>query len=77
LDGLPVAIKDNLLVEGTQSAASSQALKGFVSPIDATTVKRLREAGSIVIGKANMDEFGMGSYGQYGYEGNMIRNPIN
>ena len=67
MDGIPIAIKDNLLVKGNQSAASSRALSGFVSPMDATTVKRLRDAGSIIIGKANMDEFGMGSYGQYGY----------
>ena len=47
-----------------------------MSPIDSTSVKRLKDAGAIIIGTANMDEFGMGSYGQYGYQGEFVKNPI-
>ena len=47
-----------------------------MAPIDSTSVRRLREAGAIIMGTANMDEFGMGSYGQYGYEGDYVKNPI-
>ena len=48
----------------------------FVSPIDSTAVKKLRDAGAIVMGTANMDEMGMGSFGMYGMGGKMVRNPI-
>ena len=59
-----------------QSSAVSNTLKGFVSPVNATSVERLKNAGGIIMGTANMDEFGMGSYGRYGYEGQMVKNPI-
>ena len=48
----------------------------FVSPIDSTAVKKLRDAGAIVMGTANMDEMGMGSFGLYGYKGKAVKNPI-
>lgn len=63
LDGVPISIKDNLFVEGIQASAASRALEGFIAPVDATTTSRLLSKGSIVMGTANMDEFGMGSYG--------------
>ena len=61
LNGIPIAIKDVLTVEGMPSTAGSKILEGFVPPFTATSVKKLQEAGAIVIGKTNTDEFAMGS----------------
>ena len=61
LAGVPVGVKDNLCVEGMPATAGSRLLEGYVPPADATAVARLRAAGAIVLGKTNMDEFGMGS----------------
>lgn len=61
LFGVPVAIKDNFLVEGWQCTAGSRILEGYRSPYTATSVKRLEDEGAIIIGKANCDEFAMGS----------------
>jgi aspartyl-tRNA(Asn)/glutamyl-tRNA(Gln) amidotransferase subunit A len=59
--GIPVAIKDVLTVEGLPCTCGSKILEGFVPPFTATSVHHLTEAGMIVIGKTNMDEFAMGS----------------
>lgn len=59
--GIPLAIKDVLTVEGMPCTAGSKILEGFVPPYTATSVKKLQEAGAIVIGKTNTDEFAMGS----------------
>jgi aspartyl-tRNA(Asn)/glutamyl-tRNA(Gln) amidotransferase subunit A len=61
LAGIPVAIKDVLTVQGMPATAGSKILDGFVPPYTATAVKRLQEAGGIVIGKTNTDEYAMGS----------------
>jgi aspartyl-tRNA(Asn)/glutamyl-tRNA(Gln) amidotransferase subunit A len=59
--GIPVAIKDVLTVEGMPCTAGSKILEGFVPPYTATCVERLQDAGAVIIGKTNTDEFAMGS----------------
>ena len=61
LFGVPLAIKDVLNVEGQPCTCASKILKGYVSPYDATAIARLRACGAIFLGRANMDEFAMGS----------------
>jgi len=59
--GVPIAIKDNLCMEGTSTTCASKILEGFVSPYDAKVVSLLKEAGLVILGKTNLDEFAMGS----------------
>ena len=61
LSGLPIAVKDLLMVEGMPATCGSKILEGFMPPFTATAVQKLQDAGAIVIGKTNTDEFAMGS----------------
>jgi len=61
LAGIPLALKDNLCTLGTETTCSSRILKGFVPPYNATVVDKLQAAGGVFVGKANLDEFAMGS----------------
>lgn len=61
LTGIPVALKDILCTVDAPTTAASRILKGYVSPYDATVVRKLRDAGAVFVGKTNTDEFAMGS----------------
>ena len=61
LAGVPVALKDNLELEGVETTCASKILRGHIAPYDATVVDRLREEDAVFIGKTNLDEFAMGS----------------
>ena len=74
LAGVPVAIKDNICTKEGTTTAASRILGGFKSPFDADAVEKLKQAGAVVIGRTNMDEFAMGSTTENSYYG-PARNP--
>ena len=74
LAGVPVAVKDVMVTRGVRSTAGSKILGNYVPPYDATAVARLEEAGAVILGKTNCDEFAMGSSNENSAYG-PVRNP--
>src|SRR5471030_1683102 len=72
LEGLPLAIKDLFCTAGIQTTAGSHILEGFVPPYESTVSENLKSAGTVSLGKTNMDEFAMGSANITSYYGNVI-----
>ncbi len=81
LTGIPLAVKDNMLVLGKEATSSSKILKGHIGTYDATVIAKLKEAGAVLLGRTNMDEFAMGSstetsaYGKTNHPRDMTRVP--
>ncbi|MFM7088628.1 MAG: Asp-tRNA(Asn)/Glu-tRNA(Gln) amidotransferase subunit GatA [Candidatus Paceibacterota bacterium] len=74
MTGIPIAIKDNILLKGHIASASSKILEHHVAAYDSTVVKKLKAAGAVILGRTNMDEFAMGSSTQTSAYG-VTRNP--
>ncbi len=72
--GIPLAIKDNILIEGKRVSAASKILEGYEASYDATVINRLKKVGALFTGRANMDEFAMGGSTEHSAYG-ITRNP--
>lgn len=75
LCGIPLAMKDNILIEGRIASAASKILSNYQAAYDATVTKKLKEAGALFIGRTNMDEFAMGSSTEHSAFGKVL-NPL-
>src|SRR6202789_4134514 len=75
LAGVPIGVKDVLVMQGSPATAGSRILEGYRPPYDATVVKRLQAAGAVLVGKLNCDEFAMGSSNENSGYG-PVRNPV-
>ena len=76
LHGMPIALKDNIVTTGLPTTCGSRILEGYVSPYNATVVNRLRAAGALIVCKANLDEFAMGSSTEHSAYGR-VHHPLN
>jgi aspartyl-tRNA(Asn)/glutamyl-tRNA(Gln) amidotransferase subunit A len=75
LAAMPIALKDNIVTTDAPTTCASRILEGYVSPYDATAVRRLRAAGAMLVAKANMDEFAMGSSTEHSAFGR-VKHPL-
>ncbi len=74
LSGIPIAIKDNICIDGWETTCASKILKGHIPPYDAAAVEKIKQAGGVIFAQANMDEFAFGSSSETSAHG-PVRNP--